>query len=62
MTDVPTRVLRYTGSASACILQVSCTQDRWQGESLVGKKVLEEDDVSHLEPEELKYHRTLARQ
>jgi arylsulfatase len=23
---------------------------------------LEEDDVSHLEPEELKYHRTLARQ
>jgi hypothetical protein len=28
---------------------------------LVGKEVLEEDDVSHLEPEELKYHRTLAR-
>jgi len=28
---------------------------------LVGKKVLEGDDVSHLELPELKYHRTLAR-
>jgi hypothetical protein len=29
---------------------------------LAGKEVLEGDDVSHLEPPELKYHRTLARQ
>ena len=37
-------------------------KNKFQGEMIWVRIDLEDDDVSHLEPEELKYHRVLARQ